>query len=131
MLERASSISANCCIVTSEEDCRNQNGGIHDVENESENIQGNYAILNPSGTADNGRSNTDKNGPKYYYAAEDAWCDVCSARSCVRSPQLSHKFAERLIDIPPNSSSFDAFHFIRARMGRNLSHASPKITYRK
>ena len=46
--------------------------GIHDVENESEDIQGNYAILNPSGTADHGRSNTDKNSPKYYYAAEDA-----------------------------------------------------------
>ena len=42
------------------------------MKNESEDIQGDYVTLNPSRTADNGRSNTDKNGPKYYYAAEDA-----------------------------------------------------------
>ena len=49
------------------------------MENESADIQANYAILNPNRTADNGRSNTDTNGPnyctvlkKYYYAAEDA-----------------------------------------------------------
>ena len=45
---------------------------IHDVENKPKDIPGNYAIQNPNKTARDGRSNKDKNGPRYYGEAEDA-----------------------------------------------------------
>ena len=45
---------------------------IHDGENEPKDIPRNYAIQNPNRTARDGKSNIDKNGPKYCGEAEDA-----------------------------------------------------------
>ena len=57
------------------------------MKNESEDIQGNSAILNPSGTADNGRSNTDKNGPKCCYVIEDVLYDANNENWCEQNLQ--------------------------------------------
>ena len=62
---------------------------IHDVKNESEDIQGNYAIMNPNRTAHNGGNNTDKNGPRYWYEDENALCaGTAPETSLVRTPKV-------------------------------------------